>query len=308
MEKQKHKYVWKTTKKATCTQEGSKQKVCSTCKRKENAVSIPKKEHSWGDPYEVQHGGKRYIRRDCTVCSKYLEEEEAEKAEPVSVSIVNKAPEADKDINNGYLTCDRGTAQVGDTITVQAHPHEGYEVDQVVASAEGIEDTNPASITVTSNTDVLWAYTFQIPDDLNTGMHVTVSATFKLLAEANDGWVLDDGTDQWTYWDNGTQVTGWFQDGGSELFYCNPSDGFLQTGWFTDGGSTWHYSYTADDAVRGNNREGAIAANRWVQGVYDQRWFYLNAEGAMETNTWVRTSNSAPWSWVGADGAWSYGD
>lgn len=115
--------------------------------------------------------------------------------------------------------------------------------------------------------------------------------------EKKNSWVKDG--DNWTYWKDGKQVTGWLQDGGEEWYYCDVNTGFMKTGWIQDGGSdwfycnaggvmeegwfqdsdsTWYYFFTKEDATERGNREGAMAANHWVYS--DDIWFYLGANGA----------------------------
>ena len=113
------------------------------------------------------------------------------------------------------------------------------------------------------------------------------------------GWFKDGGSD-WYYADveTGYLKTGWFQDGGSDWFYSDVITGRLKTEWFNVG-SKWYYSFTKEDAARGN-REGAMASNQWVETNGD--WYYLSADGYMETSKWVRTGNDKPWSYVDANG------
>lgn len=93
------------------------------------------------------------------------------------------------------------------------------------------------------------------------------------------GW-LQDGGDSWYYCDvnTGFMKTGWFQDGGSDWFYCDVETGVMETGWFQDSDSTWYYFFTKEDATERGNREGAMAANQWVYS--NNTWYYLGDNGA----------------------------
>lgn len=146
---------------------------------------------------------------------------------------------------------------------------------------------------------------------------LVVSPSFNLAASANsdvsftstDGnsaskiaWVKVDN--DWTYWKDGKQVTGWFKDGGNDWFYCDVKTGTLKTGWFQDGGSTWYYCFTQEDALQRGNKEGAMASNKWI--LNNDKWYYLSATGAMEKGKWVKDADDTLWSWVGEDGAFLY--
>lgn len=116
-------------------------------------------------------------------------------------------------------------------------------------------------------------------------------------SEQKNAWVKVDNN--WTYWKDGKQVTGWLQDGGDSWYYCDVNTGFMKTGWFQDGGSdwfycdangimvtgwfqdsdsTWYYFFTKEDATERGNREGAMAANQWVYS--NNTWYYLGNNGA----------------------------
>lgn len=238
------------------------------------------------------------------------------------IKVENKTAEADKKTNNGYVTVDASEVVAGDTINGTVTAVEGYKVTGVSYSY-----TNSDKKTVTNDVTVKEnAFSITVPKDVIANGAISIEAKFEKSSEEakKDAWVKDG--DNWTYWKDGKQVTGWFQDGGNDWFYCDPTTGLMvtgwfqdggndwfycdvvtgamKTGWFQDGGSTWYYCFTQEDANQRGNRAGVMAANQWV--LSNGNWYYLEESGAMATNKWVKDADDALLSWVGETGAFLY--
>lgn len=238
------------------------------------------------------------------------------------IKVENKTAEADKKTNNGYVTVDASEVVAGDTINGTVTAVEGYKVTGVSYSY-----TNSDKKTVTNDVTVKEnAFSITVPKDVIADGAISIEAKFEKSSEEakKDAWVKDG--DNWTYWKDGKQVTGWFQDGGNDWFYCDPKTGLMvtgwfqdggndwfycdvvtgamKTGWFQDGGSTWYYCFTQEDASQRGNRAGVMAANQWV--LSNGNWYYLEESGAMATNKWVKDADDALLSWVGETGAFLY--
>lgn len=99
---------------------------------------------------------------------------------------------------------------------------------------------------------------------------------------ASDGWQKIDG--KWYLFnDSGWMRTGWVQLG--DTWYHLGGAGAMSEGWVKDGG-TWYWLAPGS---------GAMAENRWIDGVY-----WVGADGAMATDAWVDGGRY----YVGADGRW----
>ena len=79
---------------------------------------------------------------------------------------------------NGEVTTDKATAQIGDIVIITATPSEGFELDTITVTPDVIED----SVTVTDGK-------FTMPAD-----NVTVTATFKLKSYIVDITGVQNGT------------------------------------------------------------------------------------------------------------------
>ncbi|MCQ2400095.1 MAG: hypothetical protein MJ072_06275, partial [Clostridia bacterium] len=82
-------------------------------------------------------------------------------------TITNDAPEKDKDRRRGYLTIDKTEAETGETVTVTAHPNDGY----IVSALYYNDGTNSPATFVKPNDG--GNYVFKMPD-----YNVTVMAEF----------------------------------------------------------------------------------------------------------------------------------
>lgn len=235
------------------------------------------------------------------------------------IKVENKTVEADKETNNGYLTINETEVVAGGTINGTATAVEGYEVESVSYSyTNSDKKTVTKDVTVEEN-----AFAITVPDDVVADGTISVSAKFaKSETEDSDknAWTEED--DNWTYWKDGKQVTGWFQDGGTDWFYADVNTGVMKTGWFQDGGNEWfyadvktgamktgwfkdggdewYYCFTATDAALRGNRAGVMATNQWIS-TDNVTWYYVNKAGIMETSKWVSTDD-VTWYYVNRAG------
>ena len=110
------------------------------------------------------------------------------------------------------------------------------------------------------------------------------------LGYKETGWVKDEDTGDWYYFDkDGNMVKGWFKDGGEEWYYAD-EDGKLVRGWFKDGGNDGRYS--GDD--------GKLHSD-WVK--VNDDWYYFDRNGSIAKNTIIDGR------YIGLDGRWDgYGE
>ena len=77
-----------------------------------------------------------------------------------SYAITNGSPEDGKETNHGYISIDKATAAESDTVTVEAHPEEGYQLKSLTAT--------PVAPTISTIADVL-ATVEGFPEDTSGG-------------------------------------------------------------------------------------------------------------------------------------------
>lgn len=110
------------------------------------------------------------------------------------------------------------------------------------------------------------------------------------LGYKETGWVKDEDTGDWYYFDkDGNMVKGWFKDGGEEWYYAD-EDGKLVRGWFKDGGDDWYYSDND-----GKLHTGWLISPLGAKG----KMFYFDPMGVMQTGWYVDGNNRF---YLGADG------
>ena len=181
---------------------------------------------------------------------------------------------------NGKVTTNTNTANVGDVITVTVTPDEGYELDAItVKDADGnVIDVNKAN-------------EFEMPASA-----VTVSATFKKTVTLS-GWVQDG--DIWYYYkEDGTKATGWLKVG---AWYYFDDNGVMQTGW-----------KKIDDVWYCFRNSGSMYSAEWLK--WGDSWYYLQSSGAMATgwfkvgSTWYLFNSNGVMltGWQKVDGKWYY--
>lgn len=105
------------------------------------------------------------------------------------------------------------------------------------------------------------------------------------LGYRKTGWVKDEDTGDWYYFDkDGNMVKGWFKDGGEEWYYAD-EDGKVLTGSNNGGGNDWYYSYA----------DGKLYKD-WVK--VDDDWYYFDGDGSIAKNTTIDGR------YIGLDGRW----
>jgi len=105
------------------------------------------------------------------------------------------------------------------------------------------------------------------------------------LGYRETGWVKDEDTGDWYYFDkDGNMVKGWFKDGGEEWYYAD-EDGKVLTGSNNGGGNDWYYSYA----------DGKLYKD-WVK--VDDDWYYFDGDGSIAKNTTIDGR------YIGLDGRW----
>lgn len=105
------------------------------------------------------------------------------------------------------------------------------------------------------------------------------------LGYRETGWVKDEDTGDWYYFDkDGNMVKGWFKDGGEEWYYAD-EDGKVLTGSNNGGGNDWYYSYA----------DGKLYKD-WVK--VDDDWYYFDVDGSIAKDTTIDGR------YIGLDGRW----
>lgn len=94
------------------------------------------------------------------------------------------------------------------------------------------------------------------------------------LGYKETGWVKDEDTGDWYYFDkDGNMVKGWFKDGGEEWYYAD-EDGKVLTG--SNNGGEYDLSYPWD--------YGKLYTD-WVK--VDDDWYYFDGYGSIAKNTTI---------------------
>ena len=105
------------------------------------------------------------------------------------------------------------------------------------------------------------------------------------LGYKETGWVKDEDTGDWYYFDkDGNMVKGWFKDGGEEWYYAD-ADGKVLTG--SNNGGEYDLSYPWD--------YGKLYTD-WVK--VDDDWYYFDGYGSIAKNTTIDGR------YIGLDGRW----
>ena len=317
-----HKYgKWNVTKAATCTENGSQERVCKNCGNKETETLSAG--HKWNLDYTIDkegtciEDGSESIH--CSVCGAIDES---------TVRPIWKTPHR---YGNWKVT-------KAATCTVDGSREETCLVCGVKYT-ETIKATGHKWKT-TYTTD-------KKPTASSNGsksIHCSVCGSIKpgsvqSIPRLTGSW-KKDSTGWWYRWSDGTYPAGKFENIGGKTYYFNKagymvtgwqyiggkwyyfnSDGAMRTGWLYDGGA-WYYLNGSGVMVIGLQRiggigyyfnrsgamqtgwqyiggkwyyfdgSGAMAVNRWVGD------YYLTGNGVMATNTWIGKY------YVGADGKW----
>ena len=317
-----HKYgKWNVTKAATCTENGSQERVCKNCGNKETETLSAG--HKWNLDYTIDkegtciEDGSESIH--CSVCGAIDES---------TVRPIWKTPHR---YGNWKVT-------KAATCTVDGSREETCLVCGVKYT-ETIKATGHKWKT-TYTTD-------KKPTASSNGsksIHCSVCGSIKpgsvqSIPRLTGSW-KKDSTGWWYRWSDGTYPAGKFENIGGKTYYFNKagymvtgwqyiggkwyyfnSDGAMRTGWLYDGGA-WYYLNGSGVMVIGLQRiggigyyfnrsgamqtgwqyiggkwyyfdgSGAMAVNRWVGD------YYLTGNGVMATNTWIGKY------YVGSDGKW----
>lgn len=105
------------------------------------------------------------------------------------------------------------------------------------------------------------------------------------LGYRETGWVKDEDTGDWYYFDkDGNMVKGWFKDGGSEWYYAD-EDGKVLTG--SNNGGEYDLSYPWD--------YGKLYTD-WVK--VNDDWYYIDRNSSIAKNTTIDGR------YIGLDGRW----
>ena len=297
-----HKYgKWNVTKAATCTENGSQERVCKNCGNKETETLSAG--HKWNLDYTIDkegtciEDGSESIH--CSVCGAIDES---------TVRPIWKTPHR---YGNWKVT-------KAATCTVDGSREETCLVCGVKYT-ETIKATGHKWKT-TYTTD-------KKPTASSNGsksIHCSICGSIKpgsvqSIPRLTGSW-KKDSTGWWYRWSDGTYPAGKFENIGGKTYYFNKagymvtgwqyiggkwyyfnSDGAMRTGWLYDGG-VWYYLNGSGVMVTGWQKisnvwyyfdaSGAMAANKWVGD------YYLTGNGVMATNTWIGKY------YVGADGKW----
>ena len=294
---------WKVTKKATCTANGSKEKVCANCGNKVTET-IKATGHKWNSTYTVdkeakcKEDGEESIH--CSVCN------------AINTSTVRSIPAKGHAYSSWKVTksatcttkgskekvCSKCGDKVTDTIKATGHKwNSDYTVDKSPTILEEGSQSIHCSVCGVINPDSVQP----IPK---------LKGSWK---KDSTGWWYDygDGTypagkfesiEGKTFYfnDAGYRVTGWQKIDGKWYFFNN--DGTMHIGW-RQVGSTWYYFdgngnlLTGWQKINGYwyyfNGNGARQTGLQHLGNY---WYYFNSDGKLHTG------------WRLLDGTWYYFD
>ena len=315
---------WKVTKKATCTANGSKEKVCANCGNKVTET-IKATGHKWNSDYTVDKSPtileEGFQSIHCSVCGVI---------NPDSVQPIPKLKGSwKKDSTGWWYDYGDGTYPAGKFESIEGKTFyfndAGYRVTgwqkidgkwyffnndgtmhigwRQVGSTWYYFDGNGNLLTGWQKINGYWYY-FNGNGARQTGLQHLGNYWYYFNSDGklHTGWRLLDGT--WYYFDgNGARVTGWqkingswyYFDGngarqtgwqhlGSHWYYFN-SDGKLHFGW-RKVGSTWYY-------FDGN---GALVTG-WQK--INGSWYYFDGNGARQTG-WRHSGNY--WYYFNSDG------
>ena len=296
-----HKYgKWNVTKAATCTENGSQERVCKNCGNKETETLSAG--HKWNLDYTIDkegtciEDGSESIH--CSVCGAIDES---------TVRPIWKTPHR---YGNWKVT-------KAATCTVDGSREETCLVCGVKYT-ETIKATGHKWKT-TYTTD-------KKPTASSNGsksIHCSVCGSIKpgsvqSIPRLTGSW-KKDSTGWWYRWSDGTYPAGKFENIGGKTYYFNKagymvtgwqyiggkwyyfnSDGAMRTGWLYDGG-VWYYLNGSGVMVTGLQKIGSATYYFNGSGAMQTgwqyiggKWYYFNSDGAMRTG------------WLYDGGAWYY--
>ena len=296
---------WTVTKKATCTENGSRERTCANCGGKETET-IKATGHKWNTVYTIDRkpttssNGSKSIH--CSVCGEI---------KPGSVqSIPRLTGSWKKDSTGWWYDYGNGTYPVSKFENIGGKTYYFDKIGYMVTgwqqiggkwyyfNGDGAMQTgwlydggvwyylNGSGVMVTGWQNIGGVrYYFNGSGAMQTGWQYIGGKWYYFNGSGamRTGWLYDGGV--WYYLNgSGVMVTGW-QNIGSARYYFNGS-GAMQTGWQYIGGK-WYYF----------NGDGAMQTGwRYLGGT----WYYLNGSGVMVTG-WQKISNV--WYYFDASGA-----
>ncbi len=128
--------------------------------------------------------------------------------------------------------------------------------------------------------------------------HYEASGTFSA------GWIKK--ASGWYYLnpENGTMMTGWFQDEKGIKYYLNTSndgtEGQMRSGWYQDGSGIWYFFNTAADGTLGAMKTGW----QWIDGYC----YYFNTADGTDMGRMYTGQTTPDGYFVNGDGRWSESD
>ena len=316
---------WTVTKKATCTENGSRAGTCAVCGVKTTEV-IKATGHKWNTAYTIDRSptasstGSKSIH--CSVCGSI---------KPGSVqTIPSLNPTWKKDSTGWWYDYGDGSYPVSKFENIGGKTYyfngTGYMVTgwQFIGGRWYYFNSDGAMQTGWQHLDGTWYYLngsgvmvtglqsiggvkyyFNASGAMQTGWQYIGGKWYYFNGDGamQTGWQHLDGT--WYYLNgSGVMVTGW-QNIGGVRYYFNGS-GAMQTGWQYIGGK-WYY-FNGDGAMQTGWRylggtwyylsgTGAMATGwQYIGG----KWYYLNGSGAMQTG-WQKLGGS--WYYLNGDGS-----
>ena len=322
--KKEHTYgEWKVTVEATCTKDGSKERVCADCGNKETET-IPATGHVWNKEHTVDKEATctevGYESIHCSVCDMINESTIHE----IPVNADNHTygewtvtqPATCTEAGSREKTCTGCGNKVTEEIPAAGHKwNSDYTVDRKPTStAEGSEskhcsvcnEINPDTVrpidklkgTWMSNSKGWWykwsdgTYPKSKFENINGKTYYFDASGYMVT-----GWQKIDGA--WYYFSaGGAMQTDWQKIGGT-WYYFNES-GVMQTGLQEIGGKKYYFS------------AGGGMQTGWQK--IGSAWYYFSAGGAMVTdwqkigNTWYYFNESGVMQtgWKQINGRWYY--
>lgn len=165
-------------------------------------------------------------------------------------------------------------------------------ISQFGISWAGITGSSQASIDGSINSQGGWRY------ENDSWKHYEASGTFSA------GWIKK--ASGWYYLnpENGSMMTGWFQDEKGIRYYLNTSndgtEGQMRSGWYQDGSGIWYFLNTAADGTLGAMKTGW----QWIDGYC----YYFNTADGTDMGRMYTGQTTPDGYFVNGDGRWAESD
>ncbi|WP_333649519.1 hemoblobin-interacting domain-containing protein [Lacrimispora sp.] len=118
------------------------------------------------------------------------------------------------------------------------------------------------------------------------------------------GWIKKESGWYYLNPEDGTMMTGWFQDEKGTKYYMNTSadgtEGQMRSGWYQDGNGTWYFFNTADDGTLGGLKTGW----QWIDGYC----YYFHAGDGADMGRLYIGETTPDGFFVNGDGRWADSD